>query len=132
MGDNEQLIQLIESKFAETNKNIESLQSKLLNDVASIHNSIDQHENRIGKIESELQNNNSEAQLSEIKLQIELLEQDRLRNNLRLTGLPPIAFEKTVDTILAIESILQLGLLPTVTNHLWLSRLEPTHSSECL
>lgn len=51
--------------------------------------------------------------MDEIKIQIEMLKQDRLRNNIRLTGLPAIAFDNPTETVFAIDSVLQLSLIPS-------------------
>lgn len=104
-------IKLIEDKFAETNKNIENIQSTLQNEIADINTNITNHTNRIEKIETEIEAINNDKQLDEIRLQLELIKQDRLRNNIRLTGLPPVAFEDPVDTIMQIESVLKIGLI---------------------
>lgn len=109
-----ELVNLIEAKFAETNKNIELIKSDIQNDIANIHEKAEKNSNRINKIESEICTiNNNITQLDEMRLNIELLKQDRLRNNLRLTGLPPIAFENTNNTIMHIEAVLKLGLIPS-------------------
>lgn len=111
-SDNNQLFKLIEDKFAETNKNIGSIQSTLQTEIADIHDKLSNQNTRIDKIENELHTFMNNDQLDEIWLQIELIKQD-LRNNLRLTGLPPIAFEVPSETIIQIESVLQIGLLPS-------------------
>lgn len=109
--DNNQLIKLIESKFAETNKNNESIKSTFQNEIADIQSNITSHTNRIDAIVNDINALRSDNQLDEIRLQLELIKQDRLRNNLRLTGLPPVAFEDPVDTIMQIESVLKIGLI---------------------
>lgn len=110
---NSELTHLIESKFAETNQNIASLQTALRDDVTTINTKLDSHHSRIEKIEDELRTTVNNTTLEEIQLQLEQLKQDRLRNNLRLTGLPPIAFDDPVETIMRIDSLLEIGLLPS-------------------
>lgn len=67
----------------------------------------------IKAIENELQSIKETSQIDEIKLQIESLKQNRPRNNIRLTGLPPIAFDNPIDTVFSIDNILNSGLIPS-------------------
>lgn len=48
-----------------------------------------------------------------IEIQLEILKQDRLRNNIRLTGLPPQAFVNPTDTVIRIINTVQMNLLPS-------------------
>lgn len=52
MANNSALINLIEEKFKQTNKNIESMQIKIQNDIATIYIKADYNSNRIDKIVS--------------------------------------------------------------------------------
>lgn len=113
MENIDQVLQLIEKKFDETNKKIESIQTTLQTDIATIHTDLGQHNDRITSIERDLRSIKESSQIDELKIQIETLKQDRLRNNVRLTGLPPIAFDDPIDTVFGIDSILQLGLIPS-------------------
>lgn len=106
-----ELIKLIEIKFAETSKNIESIKSTFQSDIDEIQTNITSHTNRIEIIENDIEAIKNDNQLDDIRLQLELIKQDRLRNNLRLTGLSPVAFDDPVDTIMKIESVLQIGLV---------------------
>lgn len=105
------LIKLIENKFGETNKNIESIKLSFQNELSNINTNMNNHSTRIDKIESDLDAVMNDTQLDDIRLQLELIKQDRLRNNLRLTGLPPAAYESPVDTIMQIQSVLKMGLI---------------------
>lgn len=112
-SDDNPLIKLIEEKFAETNKNISSIQSSINTEIANLRSGLDTHTDRIEKIENELQSINKSNEINELQLQIEFLNQDRLRNNVRLTELPPIAFDDPVDTVMSIDNVLQLDLIPS-------------------
>lgn len=109
----DQIKKLIETNFEETNKKIESLQTTLKTDIVTINTNLSHHNDRIASIEQELCSIKEDKQIDEIKVQIEMLKQDRLRNNIRLTGLPPTAFDDPNDTVFAIDNILQLGLIPS-------------------
>lgn len=109
----DQLKNLIESKFDETNGKIESMKTALQTDINTIRTSLAQHNDRITSIEQKLSSIDDDTQIDEIRIQIELLKQDRLRNNIRLTGLPPVAFEDPTETVFAIDSILNLNLVPS-------------------
>lgn len=109
----EQIKQLLESKFTETNTKIEAIQVTINNDVAGIKDALQTQSNRIDQIENELQNKCEVNQFEDIAIQIEILKQERLRNNVRLTGLPNIAFENPTKTIMQIDRLLELRLLPT-------------------
>lgn len=111
MSDIENLTKLIHEKFNETNNKIESIQSSLSTDLATVHTSLEQHDSRIKAIENE--NITKANEIDTIKAELEILKQDRLRNNIRLTGLPPMGFDDPMATVLAIDRILNLGLLPT-------------------
>lgn len=114
MSDIENLTQLIQEKFNETNNKIESIQSTLSSDLTTVHTNLEQHDSRIKAIESE--NITKANELDTIKAELEILKQDRLRNNIRLTGLPPMGFDDPMATVLAIDRILNLSLLPTDVN----------------
>lgn len=113
MSEKNIIKQLIETKFDETNGKIESIKTALQTDIATIHTNLGQHNERITSIEQKLNSINESDQIEEIKIQIEMLKQDRLRNNIRLTGLPPIAFDNPNEAVLSIDYILQLGLIPS-------------------
>lgn len=113
MADNEKLIELIEKKFTETNKNIESIQTQIQTDMMNFRESLDNHKNRIENIESDLKANGVSNRIDDICLQIELLKQERLRNNIRLTGLPPNAFDDPIHTVMSIDNLLELDLIPS-------------------
>lgn len=98
MSDINKLTELITKQFEETNKKLESLQTTLQTDIATIRTDLKLQEN---------------SQIDEIKIQIETLKQDRLRNNIRLTSLPPEAFEDPTETVFAIDNVLQLSHIPS-------------------
>lgn len=112
-NENTDLRTLLEAKFAETNKNIASIQTTINIEIADIKTNVNDNKNRIDNIEVRLQSTCDSTQYDEIRLQLELLKQDRLRNNLRITGLPPPAFNNPDDTVMSIERVLQLGLIPS-------------------
>lgn len=113
MSDMDKVVNLIEKNFEETNKKIELLQASLQSDIAYIHTNVSQHNDRITTIEHELTSIKNSSQLDEIKIQVETLKQDRLRTNIRLTGLPTIAFDDPIETVFSIDNILQIGLIPS-------------------
>lgn len=111
MGDIDKITDLITKQFEETNKKLESLQTTLQTDIAAIRTDVSQHNDRITSIERDLWSIHENSQIDKIKIQIETLKQDRLRNNIRLTSLPPEAFENPTETVLAIDKVLQLSLI---------------------
>lgn len=113
MSEMEKITNLIEKNFGETNKKLESLQSTLENDIATIRTDLGQHNDRITTIEQDIRAIQESSRFNEIEIQIEMLKQDRLRNNIRLTGLPPIAFDNPTETVIAIDGILHLSLMPS-------------------
>lgn len=113
MSEMDKVTELIEKKFEETNKKLETLQTALQNDVATIRSDLGQHSNRIASIERDIRAIQESNQMDEIKIQIEMLKQDRLRNNIRLTGLPAIAFDNPTETVFAIDNVLQQSLIPS-------------------
>lgn len=113
MSEMDRISDLIEKKFEETNQKLETIQSTLQNDIAIIRTDLGQHNDRITSIERDIRAIQESSQMNEIKIQIEVLKQDRLRNNIRLTGLPPVAFDKPTDTVFAIDNVLQLSLIPS-------------------
>lgn len=104
----------IESHFAATNDKIDAIQSTFSTQIASVRTELSDHKNRIENVESELKttNNNSEI-INKLSLEIELLKQDRLRNNIRFTGLPQIAYNDPEEAILLIDSVLHTDLIPS-------------------
>lgn len=103
----------IEKLITSTNDKIDSFHTTIKTDIGTIRNELAEHNTRIEKVESEVKSNNNNGQIEELQLQIELLKQDRLRNNIRITGLPPIAFNDPDEAILRIDSILKADLVPS-------------------
>lgn len=111
MADNKELIDLIEKKFTETNKNIESIQSQIQTDISTFRVDLDGLKKRIELIETE--SNEAHDRINDVCLQIELLKQERLRNNIRFTGLPPNAFDDPIHTVMSIDEVLKIDLIPS-------------------
>lgn len=113
MTDFEKLTRLIENNFESTNQNIQTVQTSIQNEIAGMRENIDTHNTRIEKIENQMQNCVNQNHLDQIHHQIELLKQERLRNNLRLTGLPSFALDDPVQTIMRIDDLIHLDLIPS-------------------
>lgn len=102
----EALKKLMESHFGETNKKIESFHT-------DIKSELTEHNARIVKLENDFKNVDKSEKIEELTLQIELLKQDKLRNNIRVTGIPPEALTDPDETILRIDKVLQTQLIPS-------------------
>lgn len=114
MTENTDLVKLINDKFTETNGKLSSIQATLTEDIAAIREKVDSSSSRIDRVEEDLRSIKNDANaLNDLRMDIEMLKQDRLRNNLRLTGLPQQAFENPNSTIIQIEAVLKLGLIPS-------------------
>lgn len=117
MSSNEDLKSFIEQLITQTtdktNEKIDSLHTSLKTEIGNIRNELSEHTNRIEKVENEIKSIDKSDKIEELSLQIELLKQDRLRNNIRLTGLPPVAFNDPDEAILRIDDILQTELIPS-------------------
>lgn len=111
MSEFEKMQDIIKHEFANTNSKIETIQSTLDQKINDIHSEVGVHNERIKILENYAATDSH--RIDTISYQLETLKQDRLRNNLRLTGLPPPAFENTRDTIMKIVTVLQLDLLPS-------------------
>lgn len=103
----------IKTDIEKTNEKIDLLQSTIKTDISKIQNDLLDHQNRIEKVESEITSNNCSDTIAELSLEIEHLKQDRLRNNIRITGLPEFAFNDPDESILRIDQILSTGLIPS-------------------
>lgn len=101
------------AKIDTTNTKIETLQTTLNNEIDSIRSELSDHTNRLDKVENEIKSTNITEKFEEMSLQIELLKQDRLRNNLRITGLPETAYDDPDDALLRIAHVLQIDLIPS-------------------
>lgn len=101
------------AKIDTTNTKIETLQTTLNNEIDSIRSELSDHTNRLDKVENEIKSTNITEKFEEMSLQIELLKQDRLRNNLRITGLPETAYDHPDDALLRIAHVLQIDLIPS-------------------
>lgn len=96
----------IRTDIEKTNGKIDSIQKTIKTDIGQI-------QSRIEKVENEIYSKASVDTVAELSLQIEHLKQDRLRNNIRVTGLPQNAFNDPDDAILRIDSILKTDLIPS-------------------
>lgn len=101
----------IKSLFAATNEKIESFHTTIKTDIGNIRSELLEHKNRIDK--TDIKTNNNSEKIDELTLQIEHPKQDRIKNNIRLTGLPPQAYDDPDDTILRIDNILNTELIPS-------------------
>lgn len=101
----------IKQEFAFTNAKIETIQTTLDEKISNIRSDLNEHGERIKQLESYAAKDSH--RIDSISNQLEILKQDRLRNNLRLTGLPPTAYDNITDTIMKIVNALQLDLLPS-------------------
>lgn len=105
------IIATIREQFAITNDKIEMVQSTIDEKIVGIKSDITAHSERIAQLEN--YSADDSRRIDTISIQMEIFKQDRLRNNLRLTGLPPQAFENTADTVMRIIDILNIQLLPS-------------------
>lgn len=96
-----------------TNDNIESIKSAIKSEIDSVRAEVSANTQRLDKVESDLRTSHSSEKVAELSLQIELLKQDRLRNNLRITGLPQNALNDPDDTILRIAEALKIDVIPS-------------------
>lgn len=105
----------IKNDIQQTNDKIDSIQATINTEIVKIQTDLLDHTNRIVKVESEMKSNEAETGklIADLSLEIEHLKQDRLRNNIRVTGLPQHAFDDPDDAILRIDHILQTGLIPS-------------------
>lgn len=98
------LLDALASHSAETNTNIDSLKTAFTTEITKVRTELSEHSRRLDAVESQLNNANNEKKIEELSLQIELLKQEKLRNNLRFTGLPQCAFNDIDETILRIAA----------------------------
>lgn len=94
-------------EFTNTNAKIESIDEKVNN----VNKTIKDHNTRISTLEDYSTADN--RRIDKLTHQIEILKQDRLKNNVRLTGLPTDSFADTNATVMKIIDVLQLNLLPS-------------------
>lgn len=107
MSEMDELRKFIKDEFTNTNSIVESVEKK----VCDIVKQVDHNNTRINKLEDYSAADNH--RLDKLEYQIELMNQDRLRNNLRLTGLPPAAFERVESAVMQIINVLKLNLVPS-------------------
>lgn len=107
------LLETMKSLSTETNTKIETLQSTVNAEISNLRGELTAQTSRIDKIEHDLQNSANGTNIEGLMLEIERLKQDKLRNNLRLTGLPPAAFDDPDDLILRITALLDIDIIPS-------------------
>lgn len=106
MSEIDELRKFIKDEFTNTNSIVESVEKKF----CDIVKQVDNNNTRINKLEDYAAADNH--RLDKLEYQIELMNQDRLRNDLRLTGLPPVAFERVESAVMQIINVLKLNLAP--------------------
>lgn len=97
----------VKSEFANTNTIIQSIDTKINN----IRQEVDNHSDRLNTLEKYTAGDYH--RIDSLTHQVELLKQDRLRNNLRLTGLPPDAFVNVNNTVMTIIEVMKMDLIPS-------------------
>lgn len=107
------LLDAMKSISDKTNSNIESLKTAIENDICDIRAELSEHSGRLNAVESQIKESNNSKKIDELTLQIEILKQEKLRNNLRFTGLPQCAFDDPDETILRIAETLNIDLIPS-------------------
>lgn len=105
------IVVIMEQHFANTNTKIDTVQSTIDEKISSIKNDIASQQERISTLES--YSAADKHQINSLSIQLEILKQDRLRNNIRLTGLPPLAFDNPTQTTMNIIDALKIQLLPS-------------------
>lgn len=109
-----QIQSLIDVQFPTTNAKIDDI-SKALNDrIDKISSDVAEHAERLYTLESHAATDNRCIQ--SMSREIERLKQDRLRNNLRITGIPSNAAENATKIVMKIINIIRTELLPTDFN----------------
>lgn len=111
MSELDKIQDFIKQQFANTNSKIETIQTTLDQKISEIRTDVSEHNDRINKLE--IYAATDSHRIDSLSYQLEILKQDRLRNNLRLTGLPPPAFDNIRDTIMKTFGALDLNLLPS-------------------
>lgn len=108
-----ELLKSMEEKHQITNANIESLKTALTNDVEKLRSDVKLHDDRLITVESALKSDKHNNKIEELELEVEILKQDRLRNGIRLTGLPQVSYNDPDDAILRIAETLQIDVIPS-------------------
>lgn len=111
MAELEAIRSIIKEELANTNTKIQSIQTTIDDKISGVVDIVESQKERINKLENYSATDN--RRIDSIAIQLEFMKQDRLRNNLRLTGLPPQAFERTTNTVMKIIEVLNLDLLPS-------------------
>lgn len=107
------LLSALEESSTKTNEKIDQLHNALKTEIDSVKTELTAHGSRLDKVESDLVNANSSEKIAELSLQVELLKQDKLRNNIRITGLPQNAFDDPDEAILRIADTLSIDIIPS-------------------
>lgn len=111
MSELDAIRNILKEELANTNTKLQSIQSTIDGKITGVINDVEAQKERISKLESYSASDN--RRIETIAIQLEVLKQDRLRNNIRLTGLPPHAFEHAIKTTNKIMEVLRLDLLPS-------------------
>lgn len=107
------LLTALKESSTKIHEKIDQLQNTLKTEIDTVKAELTTHSSRLDKVESDLENANSSTQIAELTLQVELLKQDKLRNNIRITGLPQTAFDDPDEAILRIAAILNIDIIPS-------------------
>lgn len=111
MSEMDKVVDSIKEQFAKTNAKIDNIQSKLDEQIGGIRDDVIKQSDRIALLERYAASDGH--RFDSISYQIEVLKQDRLRNNIRFTGLPTSAYNNIIDTVIKIIKALNLNLLPS-------------------
>lgn len=107
------LLTSMNEHHAKTNENIEKLRETFKGDIDSIRSDLSTHNERLCQVENDIKSIDCATKLQELTLEIEQLKQDKLRNNLRITGLPENAYNDPDEAVLRIADILNLDIIPS-------------------
>lgn len=108
-----ELLKSMEQNHKITNANIENLKTALTADVEKLRSDVKSHDDRLITVESALKSDKHNNKIEELELEVEILKQDRLRNGIRLTGLPQVSYNEPDDAILRIAETLQIDVIPS-------------------
>lgn len=106
----QQIQSLIDVQFPNTNKKIDDINQALSDKITAISSDVAAHGERLGTLESYAAADNRTIQ--SLSKEIERLKQERLRNNLRITGLPSDAIGNAIKIVMKIVGLLRIELLP--------------------
>lgn len=102
---------IIREQFAEQKKSLGIMNESVLSEIRGITSRIDSHDKQLASHEKRLDAN--EARTDMLSVQFELMKQEKLRNNVRITGLPQHALENPIETITIIADTINCAILPS-------------------